>query len=47
MGESPQFWSTPKLYFVTSGVIPKASRIIEIQGITAQYQNTKTPMWYD
>ena len=47
MGESQRFWSTPKLYFVTSGVIPKASQIIETQVITAQYWNTKTPVWYD
>ena len=31
MGESQQFWSAPKWYFVTSAVIPKGTRIIELQ----------------
>ena len=31
MGEFQQFRSTPKLYFVTSAVIPKGIQIIETQ----------------
>ena len=31
MGESQQFRSTPKIYFVTSAVILKGTRIIELQ----------------
>ena len=31
MGETKQLLSTPKLYFVMSAVIPKGTRIIELQ----------------